>query len=160
MLLLVLLSFFSLPPIVRNCECPPAPTVEVAVKNSAAVFAGEVIAEDYRTVENEEGKVLVITLKVRRWWKGTGANEIELYTSERKYANGKTVVMAEDFVFKKGESYLVYASVKDQKLRTSDCSRTTSLADAAEDLDQLGAGTAPKPRSGTRESPNNLFELK
>ncbi|HSE25729.1 MAG TPA: hypothetical protein VLB68_28950 [Pyrinomonadaceae bacterium] len=156
MLFLILLSFLSLRPSERTCECPPAPTVEVAVQNSAAVFAGEVIAEDYRAVEKEESRVLVIRFKVKRWWKGTGAAEVELYTSVRKDADGNTVSLAADFRFKKGESYLVYASVKDEKLSTSDCSRTRILVDAAEDLDQLGVG-APQLVSGTRRATQQPF---
>jgi len=55
MLLLMLLSFLFVRPSERTCECPPAPTVEVAVQNSAAVFAGEVIAEDFDFVRSEGG---------------------------------------------------------------------------------------------------------
>jgi hypothetical protein len=146
LLLLTLMSFTGFGNSV--CECPPPVSVSIAVTNSAAVFSGEVIGEEYENLEKDGSRTLVIKLKVMRWWKGSGAAEIDLYTSGRKYANGNTTFMADDFRFLKGESYLVYATLKEEKFSTSACTRTQKLADAADDLRELGEGLPPKPRSG------------
>ena len=130
--------------------CPPPVSVTMSIKNSTAVFSGEVISEEYRDVkedslgEPKEAKALFIKLKVKRWWKGNSAEEVELFTSVRKYPNGTTSVMAEDFVFHQGESYLVYAYGPEERLRTDGCKRTRKLADAEDDLLELGEGTAPE----------------
>jgi hypothetical protein len=114
------------------------------------VFSGEVIAEEYTYLEKGDpngpgnAQTLIVKLKVNCWWKGNGAAEVELYTSVRMYANGITSAMADDFQFRKGESYLVYASGSDGKFSTSDCMRTQKLADADEDLRELGQGREPE----------------
>ena len=131
-------------------ECPGVASVAVSIKNSTAVFSGEVISEEYRDVKKDsvgearEAKALFIKLKVKRWWKGNRDEEVELYTSVRKYADGTTSVMAEDFLFQKGESYLVYAYGPAERLRTDGCQRTRKLADAEKDLSELGEGTVPE----------------
>jgi hypothetical protein len=117
-------------------ECTGPASVVISVKNSTAVFSGEVISEDYRDLnegsmgEPREAKALVIKLKFKRWWKGNGAEEVDLYSSVRKYPDGTQSFMEEDFRFRKGENYLVYAYGKGEKLRTNGCTRTKKLADA------------------------------
>ncbi len=71
----------------RAYECPGPASVAISVKNSTAVFSGEVKSEEYRDVKEDsmgeprEAKALVVKLKVNRWWKGNGTDEVELYTS-------------------------------------------------------------------------------
>lgn len=131
-------------------ECPPKASVAISVKNSTAVFSGEVKSEEYRDVKEDwmgqprQAKALVVKLKVTRWWKGNGVDEVELYTSVRKYPDGTMSEMAEDFPFTKGESYLVYAYGQEEKLWTSECTRTKRLADAEKDLLELGEGKPPE----------------
>jgi hypothetical protein len=146
--LLSLLTFLLAAP---PCfECPPVASVSESLRNSSSVFTGEVISEEYRDIKEdspgkpENGKTLVIRFKVQRWWKGSRANEVTLYTSLRKYPDGSESFMAEDFRFQKGESYLVYAQGRAEKLWTSECTRTRKLAGAENDLRELGDGEAPK----------------
>jgi hypothetical protein len=64
-------------------DCPGPASVAISVKNSTRVFSGEVISEEYRDVkegsmgEPREAKALFIKLKVKRWWKGNRAEEVE-----------------------------------------------------------------------------------
>ena len=131
-------------------ECPPPASVRISITNSTAVFSGEVISEQYWDLKDDPAgepmdvKVLVVKLKVKRWWKGNGAEEVDLYTSARKYPDGTTSLMAEDFRFRKGESYLVYAYGNQAKLRTDGCTRTRILAEAEEDLRELGESRVPE----------------
>ena len=131
-------------------ECPPRASVAMSIKNATAVFSGEVISEEFRDIregslaEPKKAKALLIKLKVKQWWKGNGTEEVELYTSVRKHPDGTTSVMAEDFVFETGESYLVYAYGPEEKLSTDECKRTRKLANAGEDLLELGEGKAPE----------------
>jgi len=134
-------------------ECPGPASVAISVKNSTAVFSAEVISEEYRNVkegsmgEPREAKALVIKLKVKRWWKGNGAEEVDLYTSVRKYPDGTQSFMEEDFRFRKGENYLVYAYGPEERLRTDGCKRTRRLADAEEDLLELGEAKKTQPEA-------------
>ena len=131
-------------------ECPPPASVAISVENSTAVFSGEVISEEYRDVkegsmgEPREAKALFIRLRVKRWWKGNRDEEVDLYTSVRKYPDGTQSFMADDFRFRKGENYLVYAYGQGEKLRTNGCTRTKKLADAEKDLLELGEGIVPE----------------
>lgn len=146
LLLIVVSSFGFRQP---GLECAPLPSVRVSVKQSTAVFTGEVVSEEYRDVNTDSAgqpkpaQALVVKLKVTRWWKGDAREEVYLYTSVRKYPDGSSSVMAEDFQFRKGESYLVYAFSRDGHLVTSGCSRTRKLAEAEEDLRELGEGKLP-----------------
>jgi len=146
-LLLVILSLltFNISPNVAF-DCPVTASVPDEVNRAAAVFSGEVIAEEYQEVKDGEdagAKVLTVRIKVERWWKGKGTNEVTMYTSVTKFPDGTTRSYAEDFRFQKGESYLIYAFGLEDKLRTSECSRTKQLSKADEDLRQLGEGRAP-----------------
>ena len=138
-----------------DLECPPPGSMRVALANATAVFAGEVVSEEYPDVNTDpsgkpaEARVLVIKLKVKRWWKGDGAEEVQLYTSSRKYPDGRISEIANDFFFREGESYLVYAYGPKEKLRTDGCGRTRNLADAGEDLRELGEGKVPEKKRST-----------
>lgn len=145
LLLILSLLIFSVSPNV-TFDCPVPATVPDEVKRATAVFVGEVIAEEYREIKDGEdagAKVLTVRIKVKRWWKGNGANEVIMYTSITEFPDGTTRRFAEDFRFHKGESYLIYAFGPQDKLRTSECSRTKKLSVAEEDLNQLGEGYEP-----------------
>ena len=134
----------------RGYECSPPPSVQVSLNKSAAVFVGEVIAEEYRAVNTDSigkpatSKALVIKLKVMRLWKGDVDEEVYLYTSGRKYSNGTESLDAEDFRFHKGERYLVYAFRRDGHLQTHGCTRTRRVTEADADLRELGEGELPR----------------
>jgi len=167
-ILILVISLSCLRGAEANLECPPLGSMRVALANATAVFAGEVVSEEYRDVNTEssskpaEAKVLVVRLKVKRWWKGDGAEEVQLYTSSRKYPDGRVSEIANDFFFREGESYLVYAYGHEEKLRTDGCGRTRKLADAAEDLRELGEGkVSEKKGSGSsgEAMPNKALQL-
>lgn len=123
------------PALACKCMFPP---VETAREDSTAVFEGRVLSiEDVPTTGEPSMGEKVITLAVVRTWKGLERDErIAVYTNAQSAACGYT--------FAKDTSYLVYArSTEDKKLNVSSCSRTKQLADAAEDLQVLGAGSTP-----------------
>jgi hypothetical protein len=101
-----------------------------AYRQSKAVFVGEVVGEE----KNEDTKIF--KFEVKQYWKGTNAKNIEInvYETTRFQA-----------FFKKGEKYLIYATVdEDGKLYVGKCSRSNNAASAAEDLRKLGKGKIPR----------------
>jgi hypothetical protein len=129
-----------------TARCFLPPSVSEELQKSDAVFAGKVIAEEYRPLKttSDQGEVLTIRIAVEKWWKGGKSEELILYTSTIRYSDGLTSSMAEDFQFSVGERYLVYASGASDSLRTNVCRRTKKLGSADEDLQQLGEGKAPE----------------
>jgi hypothetical protein len=102
--------------------------VKNAYTNSKAVFVGEVLRV------TEENGVKTFTFRVKKNWKGAKSKEIEVKAQE---------TMRYQAWFKVGEKYLVYASGSDtdeesEKLWERRCSRTKRLADASEDIKELG----------------------
>jgi hypothetical protein len=122
----------------QACKCM-LPPVEAAREDSTAVFEGRVLSiEDVPPAKDAPGiGEKVVTLAVVRTWKGLERDErITVSTNAESAACG--------YNFAKDTSYLVYArSGEDTKLNVSSCSRTKPLADAAEDLQVLGAGSTP-----------------
>lgn len=131
-------------------DCSKPISVPEELNRATAVFSGEAVAEEYRKMDFSasggvgEAEVLVVKFRVKRWWKGAGVEKAVLYTSVTKVPGGGTSSLAEDFRFRKGVSYLVYAYGSADKLRTSACTRTRKLAEAEEDLRELGEGSAPE----------------
>ena len=106
-------------------------SVKVTVKQSAAVFSGEVLE-----IRND-GNYLAARFRVERSWKGVAAEEVSVIT----------VDTAESPHYRIGEKYLVFAGIRDGKWFTGNCSRTKRLESAQEDLQQLGEG-----KGGGKES--------
>jgi MYXO-CTERM domain-containing protein len=114
------------------------PPVEAAREDATAVFEGRVLSiEDVPSAGEPSVGEKLVTLAVVRTWKGVESDErIAVYTNAQSAACG--------YSFAKDTSYLVYArSSDDKKLNVSSCSRTKPLADAADDLKVLGAGSTP-----------------
>lgn len=101
------------------------PTVKTAYNESKAVFVGEI------TGVVEDGDMKTFTFKVRKSWKGKANREIKV--SVRETARYQAW-------FEVGEKYLVYARGGDEneKLWEIRCSRTKLLANASEDIKELG----------------------
>jgi hypothetical protein len=78
--------------LVRAFRRPPVETAEIALKESTAVFSGEVIDLE----EHDTGSV--VTLQASEVWKGPQRDTFEVTTS----------IMC-DYPFKEGKEYLVYA---------------------------------------------------
>jgi hypothetical protein len=127
--------------------------VAYELKSATAVFAGKVIAQEYRpilnpTAEEPEGsQVLITKISVDRWWKGDGGEEVEMYTSVTKLPNGLTRRFAEDFNFELGKRYLVYAFGQPDRLVTNVCTLTRNIEQTADQLRELGEGTEPKKKN-------------
>ena len=99
-------------------------SVKVALKNSTAVFSGEVL-------EIRSGVTfLQARFRVERSWKGVEEEQVSVLTENT----------AESTHYRVGEKYLVFAVIRNGKLFTGNCSRTKRLEYAEEDLKQLGEG--------------------
>ena len=99
-------------------------SIKGALKNSAAVFSGEVL--EIRSGVN----FLQARFRVEHSWKGVEAEQVSVLTENT----------AESPHYRVGEKYLVFAGIRDGKLFTGNCSRTKRLEYAEEDLKQLGEG--------------------
>lgn len=132
-----------LPAATQACSCnlPPLKKsekqlIELGRKASKAVFVGEVVEISVPTITSGESTwVSEVKFKVRKWWKGAGAEEVSVFTAN--------VCCICGYEFKVGESYLVYAH-GENRLSTDTCTRTRKLAEAEDDLKVLGVGTAIK----------------
>jgi hypothetical protein len=147
-LLAVMLLFFGAVKIFADCPAYGTPTEEL--KRADAVFSGKVIGTERRKVTNQAsedfgGEQLFIKLKVDRWWKGDGDEEMTLRTSTVYFPNSRKE-FAEDFQFSIGETYLVYAFLFNDAFATSACTRTKKLSEADKDLMELGEGFPPSPK--------------
>lgn len=139
-------------PVAYACSCaaPMSPRIELA--KSAAVFAGKVTNIETTTAETDafgEIEVNNITFEVEKSWKNVSSGEITITTP---------IGTSCGFNFSEDESYVVYAfkNTEDNTLNTNLCSRTNLLANAQEDIDQLGDGTLPMDASSTEtQAPQN-----
>lgn len=119
----MLLNFDS----VLGCVCVPTTTLQ-KIEQAQSIFSGKIIG---RTATK-------IRFKVQKWWKGTPYYETFIYADSK-------VITSCDISFKNGETYLVYAftSSPGNKLETNQCTGTTELTAADEDLKILGNGKPP-----------------
>jgi hypothetical protein len=99
-------------------------SAKVALKQSAAVFSGEVL-----DLKNG-GTYIEARFRVERSWKGVETEEVTVLAD-------RTV---ESPHYRVGEKYLVFAYTRDAQLFTGNCSRTKKVEYAEEDLRQLGEG--------------------
>jgi hypothetical protein len=99
--------------------------------DAKAVFLGEI------TNVETDGDVKIFTFKVEKYWKGAANKKIEINVQQ---------TMRYQAWFKVGEKYLVFARGDEsgEKLWERRCSRTKALANASEDLQQLGKGKIPR----------------
>ncbi len=148
------------------CDCLRVSTEE-AVKKSSVVFSGKVVGFEYRkgipnwhmdlrAKENGEQidyETLVVKVQVKQWWKGEAPTEIFLLTDSTKNADGTSSLSSCDFSFRQGESYLVFATGKENEYRASNCLRMQKLTQAEEDLKILGEGKKPIESKGEPNKP-------
>jgi hypothetical protein len=97
-------------------------SVTVVLKQSAAVFSGEVLEL------RNGGNYIEVRFRVERSWKGVEGEEISLLTES---------TTAESPHYRVGQKYLVFAGKREGKLFTGNCSRTKKLEHAQGDLEQL-----------------------
>lgn len=136
-LLVLLVSLAVHVPRASACSCiMPEPPL-AAKDNSAAVFSGRVTGIKppvNMTSSLDESR---ITFDVLMSWKGIDRNPVQIFSSTSSASCG--------YEFEEGKEYLVYAYDNEGRLSTGLCTRTALLADAAEDLAALGAGTIIEP---------------
>lgn len=133
---LILITLFALiPQRAYACSCvPPAPPAE-AFANAEAVFAGKVIHWSVPNSTGSSADPIHVTFNVSTVWKGPASRILAVQTASSGASCGYGFVLPEE--------YLVYAYGAGDDLEVSLCSRTRPLADAAEDLAELGAGEVP-----------------
>lgn len=110
-----------------SCAKPGTPTQELKI--STAVFSGKVIQISEVKIGNLLPKRKV-KFNVENSWKAITQKTVSVLTG---FGEGDC-----GFKFEKGESYLVYARGSKDALSTSTCGRTKKLAEAREDLSELG----------------------
>jgi Tissue inhibitor of metalloproteinase len=118
------------------CKCAPHSVAE-GLNDAAAVFEGRVVSiEDVSEGTDPAVAKKRVTLSIVRVWKDLEDIEtVTLTTNAESAACG--------FQFERDKSYLVYANRSEQSLTVHSCTRTRLIADAGEDLSQLGAGVTP-----------------
>lgn len=125
------------------CSCAPPPPPSEALDEADAVFAGAVV--DTRLEGREVDGERVASIEVVKVYAGDVTEVVEVSTEATGAMCG--------YGFEVGTDELIYASQEDDgTYRTHLCSRTTSLERAAEDLEALGEGTAPREGEQIREA--------
>jgi len=135
------------PSVAEACSCRPAPGPTEAMQGSDLVFEGTVVgipAAPGESAPPSFGKV-EYRFQVKRSWKGSPGMDLRVQTNASGAACGRQ--------YKKGETYIVYATLSDDVVRDSLCSRTRTLASAEEDLAAFGEGVVPHARGGARPGP-------
>ena len=146
------IALLLLPMPALACVCAGDQTVQQAYKDSGAIFAGRMIAAEWRSgiknefaeMDNEWRKtnrkyeVLVYRFEVTRWYKGdNGSTEATLVTEQVKFDDGTESVSDCGLAFKENEDYLIYAYDDKGELGTGVCSRTKRRSRASADLNVL-----------------------
>ena len=148
---LLYLVLILLPAPVLACVCDTSLTVQTAYRESAAIFAGRLIAAEYRKgIKNEfaemdaewrakkrEYEVLVYRFEVTRWYKGgpPTSREAVLVTDNVRFLDDGTESISDcGLGFEKGIDYLIYAYGDEKEISTNACSFTKRLSRARPDI--------------------------
>lgn len=105
------------------CSCRRPPPPNQALADATVVFSGQVTS-----IERVKGR-LNVTFRVDKQWKGEPAQSLIVQTAATTAMCG--------YPFKVGQIYLVYVNHRQGRLQTNQCSRTSLLSQAAEDLSVL-----------------------
>jgi len=138
--LLVLALLALLPDCASACSCAilgnsPEERAEIALKESTAVFSGEVLDVEKGPLTRMLGFRIPssrVTLRISEVWKGPQQETLEVRTPSQGGACG--------YSFSEGREYLVYAYGKEEPFQTDLCSETKPLSKASADLEALGNG--------------------
>lgn len=124
------------------CSCAPPPEPSVALEASDVVFSGTVVGVPPAPAENAPQGVGPVEYRfnVAQSWKGEPGMEVRVLTNSSGAACGRK--------YTKGGTYLIYASMRDNAIHDSLCSRTRTLESATDDLAVLGEGAVPVSRGG------------
>lgn len=135
---LLTLGLLLLPAPAAACGCAGTPTTPAAVRASDLVFLGTVAAVEYSPTPfhtNPDGSVTgpaagpstTARFTVVRTFHGIASPAVAIRSA------GTTC----DFLFKRGETWLIYAQVREGVTTTHKCARTRLQAEAAQDLKYL-----------------------
>jgi len=152
--ILIITNFFLLNTIlVDACSCLPPSSPKVSLEEANAVFAGKVIDIDTPNGISIGGADPVrVIFEVSEIWKGSDFKTVTITTARDSTSCG--------YPFRKGEEYIVYAYSEGGELSTNLCSRTNLLANAKEDLEELGSGNLPaNPGSDYVYPKSNLVQI-
>lgn len=135
-LLTVGISLFTSASVANACSCIPPDPPKESLKRATAVFTGTVSDMDTPSgpMINSASRI-TITFSALQIWKGPDYKNLVLTTARNPASCG--------YPFQRNKEYLVYAYGKEDKLTTSICRRTRPIADAQEDLRDLGGGKSP-----------------
>ena len=120
----------------------PQTIVGWAVRNSSAVFTGQVTAIEYIPAEDQQvkgRKMQVVKLATGTWWKGTPSEQITLHTNIPRDADGTDYIVSTEYRYEVGRSYLIYATSAGGHLYADGCTRTRELGPATSDIAELEA---------------------
>lgn len=127
----ILLNVFLHFDLILACTCAPPGTPTEELQKSDAVFIGSVI--DLTPVNRDQSGIFLfhkIKFEVKSSWKGVDLGEVIVTTAAQSGMCG--------FAFEQDSTYLVYAFAQGDSLLTNICTRTRSLSQAKEDLDEIG----------------------
>ena len=136
---IVTLGLVLFPRPAAACGCAGTPSTPAATRSSDLVFLGTVasVSSPYRSTmrTNPDGSVTVssstqpsqVRFNVVRTFRGVATEAVTLVSR----------LSSCDFLFVRGESWLIYADVRDGVLTTHKCKRTRLQTDASQDLRYL-----------------------
>ncbi len=116
-----------------SCIAPDSPQEEL--QKFGSVFAGKVtkIEEKHSNADIiSSADPVFVTFDVNTVWKGSQSDTITIQTALMSASCG--------FNFEDKLEYIVYANEHAQGLEVSLCSRTSLIADAVQDINELGTG--------------------
>lgn len=112
-----------------SCSCMMPESTEISLNKSSSVFVGKVIEVEKSNNFGNSLNNVNVKLNVTEIFKGENLTELNVKTSSSSASCG--------FNFEESEEYLIYANKEDNDLTVSLCSRTTSLQNAQQDLNEL-----------------------
>lgn len=117
-----------------------------AFDEATAVFTGEVIKLDDFKAE----------FRIDKIWKGDFARHIIMLTGTKHNGDGTRTSSSCDYSYESGKKYLIFAYGKSDELQTGCCSRSRTMANAAEEIKGLEEIT---PHKDMNESPSEQPNL-
>ena len=120
------------------CDCSKPDNVTEEVDRHTAVFSGkviEIVDKNAGSQMQSSADPIAVLFEVEESWKGINQTQVIVYTERSSASCG--------YEFSLNNSYLVYAQDIDGDLKVSNCSRTTLLSFADEDIAELGKGEKP-----------------
>ncbi len=113
------------------CDCTPTDTIQKAILNADLIFEGTVLKSE----PNWMSGGMKYTFEVARSWKGV-SDRMAFVKSGWENECG--------YMFKEGESYIVFTTRTHTSKKTDRCSGNMGVAEAGDLLAILGPGATPE----------------